>query len=366
MSTRAFKRSGTAFYPTLLGPNTIEPVLPPGVYLVKHHPLMGYYVEQQETFTLPAKLYGRVNQQAQRIVDTFLDRPGTTGVLLSGQKGAGKTMLTKRVSQLAMVSHNVPTLMVNQPFSGDEFNEFLTSIEQPCIVLFDEFEKVYEAESQQKLLTLLDGTFCSKKLFLLTCNKRHRIDENLQNRPGRIYYSMDFVGLDNDFIRDYCEDQLANMAHLRGVLNVSMCFSHFTFDMLKALVEEMNRYGESASDALQMLNIQPSGDDSAYYTIEAVRNGEPLVCQDQSHNTVRRNPMTLKGFNVTFDGYDDDEPAAPSGALRGTETFTLTADNLQAINQEAGIFIFSTHCPDTQIHLYRVRPSTLVTNYDSH
>jgi hypothetical protein len=58
------------------------------------------------------------------------------------------------------------------------------------------------------MLTLLDGVFPSKKLFILTCNDKWRIDKHMRNRPGCIFYMLDFKGLDADFIREYCEDRL--------------------------------------------------------------------------------------------------------------------------------------------------------------
>jgi hypothetical protein len=37
----------------------------------------------------------------------------------------------------------VSTIVMNEPWSGERFNAFIQSIRQPCIMLFDEFEKVY-------------------------------------------------------------------------------------------------------------------------------------------------------------------------------------------------------------------------------
>ncbi|HRZ82907.1 MAG TPA: hypothetical protein P5069_10620, partial [Candidatus Hydrogenedentes bacterium] len=45
----------------------------------------------------------------------------------------------------------------------EAFNTFMQAIEQPLVVLFDEFEKVYDDQEQQALLTLLDGVYPSNK-----------------------------------------------------------------------------------------------------------------------------------------------------------------------------------------------------------
>ena len=70
----------------------------------------------------------------------------------------------------------------------------MQDIEQPCIILFDEFEKVYDDQDQEKALTLLDGVFPSRKLFIMTVNNKWRVNEHMRNRPGRIYYMLDFAG----------------------------------------------------------------------------------------------------------------------------------------------------------------------------
>jgi hypothetical protein len=56
--------------------------------------------------------------------------------------------------------------------------------------------------NQDAILTLLDGTYPSNILFLLTVNDKHKITTNMRNRPGRIYYTLDFAGLTPEFIRE--------------------------------------------------------------------------------------------------------------------------------------------------------------------
>ena len=128
-------------------------------------------------------------------------------------------------------------------FRSDDFNSFLSAINQPSIVMFDEFEKVYDREGQEKILTLLDGTFQSQKLFLLTSNDKWKLDNNMKNQPGRIFYLMEFEGLDEDFIRQYCEDRLIDKSKTNQIVKISTLFDKFNFDMLTAFVEEVNRYG---------------------------------------------------------------------------------------------------------------------------
>jgi len=360
--TRVYRRDGNSFWPTSDADLAIEQALPPGTYAVNHHPVRGFYAERIADFDLPAKLYGDVNRQAERIVNTFLERPAGTGALLSGQKGAGKTMLTKRVAQLAQSQHGIPTLVVTNDYQGDEFNAFIGGMSQPVVVLFDEFEKVYDREKQAQLLTLFDGLYNSKKLFLLTCNDRFRVDVHLLNRPGRLYYALEFTGLSRAFVEEYCADKLLNLANLGGVLSVAAFFNDFSFDMLQALVEEMNRYGETATQAMQMLNMRPHSEDSGVYDVRGVRNGQAIQCDGQSHDTIQRSPLGMDGMEVTFYGYDEDK--APEGGITDHETYTLDVNKLVKVDLASGVFVFGTNKPGVEVHFARRRAAASNLDYE--
>ena len=230
--------------------------IPNGNFVVCAKPFTGeLYLKATDPFVMPPKLYGDTVKDGEKILKTFHSRDKSTGVLLVGDKGSGKSLLAKYIAHTA----NMPVILITSPLAGDTFMRFLDSIKQDCVVLFDEFEKVYDEESQQKMLTLFDGVFVSKKLFLLTCNKKELIDENMINRPGRIYYNMAFGGLTENFIAEYCQDKLETFSEVfvKEVVKVSRKFKAFTFDMLSAVVEERNRYGEELEDMLNMLNVAP-------------------------------------------------------------------------------------------------------------
>lgn len=234
----------------------LHKVLPTGNYAIRNS-IMGFYLEQIDGFAIPSKIYGDTSKHADRILKTFFSRPASTGVMLTGEKGSGKTLLAKMLTHRAAGSFNIPTLLVNEPFHGDAFNTFIQSIEQPCVVLFDEFEKVYDNDEQEAALTLLDGVFPSKKLFVITCNDKWRVNQHMRNRPGRIFYMIEYTGLPLSFIREYCQDNLVQKEYIDKVCEITSLFSEFNFDMLSALVEEMNRYSETPQDALRWLNAKP-------------------------------------------------------------------------------------------------------------
>jgi hypothetical protein len=295
-----FLKSGNTYRVASDEAMDIHRKLPAGNYVIKLNEMTGeLYLEGIDDFTIPSKIYGNCLKHTDKIIRTFTDRDNATGVMMTGEKGSGKTLLTKNVS-IQLAKQGIPTIVINAPWNGDKFNTFIQNIEQPCAILFDEFEKTYnERDEQEAILTLLDGVFPTKKLFMLTCNDKWRIDQHMRNRPGRIYYMIDFKGLDADFIRQYCGDNLENKGHIETIVNVGSLFAEFNFDMLKSLVEEMNRYNESPQEALEMLNAKPEFDSGTEYTIKIVHNGREI--KTPRNDKFAGNPLQPKGVDIEFD-----------------------------------------------------------------
>lgn len=363
--TQAYMQSGRTFKPVDTEAINIQTALPPGTYTVAVTPV-GYHLEKVEDFTLPVKLYGNTNVQADRIASTFLDRPAGTGVLLSGPKGAGKTMLTKRISQKLMAEQGVITILVNQPLCGEGFNSFIQDIAQPAVILFDEFEKVYDRDDQARLLTLFDGTYPSKKLFLLTCNNRFKVDSYMLNRPGRLYYALDFKSLDREFIADYCADNLKNMANVTGVMTASGFFTEFSFDMLKALVEEMNRYNETATESMKVLNMKPESDEGGVFDVTAWRNGKQITGSGYHYEVCDGSPLSKKEWTLYVHAADTDEgQVAKPGDVKRTEQFHLDITKLLAVQDHGDTLVFESTTPGVTMRFKRKPLYSANHNYDA-
>lgn len=338
-----FTKMGSEWMPSG-GPSTdIHAKLPPGNYVVKAIPMVGtLYLEEAPLFKPPGKVYGSLVSKVNRIMATFQDRGRSTGVLLTGEKGGGKTLMARLIS-LEAYKAKMPTIMVNIPLGCDRLAALLQAIEQPAAVLFDEFEKTYgdanggwnrgeeerDVPSQQQILTILDGVFPTGKLFVFTCNDKWALDRHLHNRPGRIFYSIEFGGMEPGAVLEYCKDRLKDQKQVDEACRLAAMFVRFNFDMLQALVEEMNRFGEGALEAMEMLNIKPEYDAKQSHRAELVYKGKVIRPNDSEPVYIDKSPLLMPYIQ----GYVDPGEG-------GTRAFTLKASDLVKADHVKGIFVY--------------------------
>ena len=274
----------------------IRSKLPVGTYQVGLHPDFGYYLDTVEDMSNPAKLYGPVTDQIERFMATYMSRQSNTGILLTGEKGSGKTLMLRALSK----------------WSGDAFNKFIQSIDQPCMLSFDEFDKVYGAvgrrygednssSEQDQLLSIMDGTFGGKKLFVFTANRASYVSKHMMNRPGRIFYHVKYRGLEEGVIDDYCQEVLKNKEHIKSVHVVATQIDGFNFDMLKGIVEEMNRYGEEAPEAVALMNIAPESSSYVSWTAAVTKDGHPLDRLILAGTGLHHHPLSHKQVVINMD-----------------------------------------------------------------
>lgn len=144
------------------------------------------------------------------------DTKNTTGILLTGDKGSGKTVTAKVIAQKA----NLPIVVIHSETLLTELNDFFKSFDDPVCILFDEVDKNF---ATRDLLTFLDGIQkTTKKLVVMTANDSNRIDEFLKNRCSRVRYYRNYNILED--AKEYAE----MIAKDRGLENVDEVVSFIT------------------------------------------------------------------------------------------------------------------------------------------
>lgn len=254
--------------------------LQPAVYTVGQN-IFGFYLEFiKNSFEIPQKIYGSTRARAEKVVKTYESRSRSTGVLLTGDKGSGKTMLSSVVAN-KMLEKGLPVILIEQPYEGSEFITFLSNIGE-CVLFFDEFAKVFskkiqddvDTSSQDSLLSVFDGTHSIKRLILLTENETFGINSYMLNRPGRIFYHFKYKKLEEELVREYCLDHNIPNEIIDAILLRIDSSREFSFDALKAVVEEYLRFHEDIKEIFQCLNIEEPREFSSYMKVVKVFNKE--------------------------------------------------------------------------------------------
>lgn len=230
--------------------------LPKGIYRTQTDMFGNIFLIAADDFSLPEKIYGHVQMRAQRIINTYEERQGSTGVLLSGEKGAGKTMLAKYISMEALEKGYSTIICGGDAVLSGAFISFMESLVEPAIIMMDEFEKMFEdTESQNHLLSLFDGVSEGKKLYILTANDPQKINDYFKARPGRLFYNFRYNKLDKEVIEEVLTDNEVPQEFATALIEYVDACETFNFDSLMAIVEEHKRYQLTFDETIEGLNI---------------------------------------------------------------------------------------------------------------
>lgn len=235
--------------------------LPTQTYIVRFSQNRGFYLEKYvEMEIAESKIYGVHTEKVFKVLNSFEKVNRSLGVILSGDKGIGKSLFAKLLAIEAM-KKGIPLIVVDTYVPG--VASYIESIEQDVMVLFDEFDKTFgevkskdgDASPQSHLLSLFDGLSGGKKLFVITCNELRKLNDYLINRPGRFHYHFRFEYPSAGEIRDYLQDKLEpeQYGEIENVISFSSKIS-LNYDCLRAIAFELKN-GSEFKDAIKDLNI---------------------------------------------------------------------------------------------------------------
>jgi len=195
----------------------------------------------------------------------------------------------------------------------------------------------------------------------LTCNDKWRIDQHMRNRPGRIFYMIDFKGLTSEFIIEYCNDNLNDKTHIDQIVKIATLFTEFNFDMLKAMVEDMNRYGETPQQVMQLLNAKPEYDnrDEAKFKVELFEaDGTQIEDKYLYNKTWNRNPLACNTITIELNDNGNDFISNILGDDTDSDvTYTFDQSELFNVNGQTGTFEYRAK-DGTRLKLTREKQQT--------
>lgn len=270
--------------------------LPAQTYIVRFNKMSGFYLEKYSDIAIKEeKIYGAHQEKVEKALKTFAGFDRNLGVILSGNKGIGKSLFAKLLAAEA-IKRGLPLIVIDSFIPG--IASYIESIDQEVVVLFDEFDKTFgniktsenEADPQAGLLSLFDGIAQGKKLFVITCNELRHLNDYLINRPGRFHYHFRFDYPSDAEVRAYLEDKISTGYYdeITKVISFSKRVP-LNYDCLRSIAYELNN-GEAFETAIQDLNIINMS--SEKYNL-ALHYEENFV-------------MTAKGIYMDLFGGDDD------------------------------------------------------------
>lgn len=245
--------------------------LPAAFYEVGFSEMSGFYLSRHHDIAVTEKVYGKHLAKADKVLRSFSNTHRNLGVILSGKKGIGKSMFAKLLS-IKAVKSGLPVILVERFIPG--VASYLESIEQECVVMFDEYDKTFggvkqedgKAGAQTEMLGLFDGMAQGKKLFVITCNELSRLSDYLVNRPGRFHYHIRFDCPSEEEVREYLVDAMDEAYHKE--IDKVVAFSKkvdLNYDCLRAIAFELNN-GEPFETAILDMNIVNT--DTVKYNVE--------------------------------------------------------------------------------------------------
>lgn len=142
-------------------------------------------LKENDELNLPKKIYStKVDDTFKKRIITYFNKANTntTGVMLAGVKGTGKTVMMKSLAK----ESGLPIIVVNPDYPEGKLIKFFKSFTTPVCVLFDEVEKNFKTEH---MLDFLDGVEKTvQKLVIMTCNDLSQVSQYMQDRCSRIRY----------------------------------------------------------------------------------------------------------------------------------------------------------------------------------
>lgn len=244
-------------------------------------------LEETTPFSMPSKVYctSRDKRFIEKVLNSYkLSENGFTGVMLSGLKGSGKTIMAKSIAN----ESNLPIINIDKsirPWALKVLVELLgdTNI---CF-MFDEIDKLLEDYDDSALLQILDGADTKgKHMILFTCNNEECISEYLIDRCSRIRYWRKFGEISPSLIMEILNDKLNDKKEVESLTDfIKDNFEICSFDNIASFINEVNNYPTT--------------------TFEELFEDMNLTSKNGQIKPAKRNSRFIKSNKKRSESYDD-------------------------------------------------------------
>lgn len=189
-----------------------------------------------------------------RVLNNFnSSEKNTAGVLLTGDKGTGKSVTAKVLAEKAQL----PIIVINPDMEEKYLEEFFKEFNQPVCVLFDEVDKNFDT---RKMLTFLDGMHkTAKKLVIMTANDEDNLSNYIKNRCSRIRYYRHYSMLEDakEYAELICDEK--GVDNKEEIVNfIIKNIKYPSIDNISSFIDEViftKEWKLSLKEVLEFMNI---------------------------------------------------------------------------------------------------------------
>ena len=218
---------------------------------------------------MPPKIYQTKKDKilVSRVIKNYQESDkNTTGVLLTGDKGTGKSVTAKIIASEA----KLPIVIINPSTEERLLEDFFKEFDTPVCILFDEVDKNFNTSN---MLTFLDGMHkTAKKLVIMTANNESELSSYIKNRCSRIrYYRHYDMFVDaKEYAEIICDDkQVEDKEKLVDFIIKNIKYP--SIDNISSFIDEViftKDWGLSYKEVLEFMNINVGEQDSPINTSE--------------------------------------------------------------------------------------------------
>ena len=237
-------------------PNGADYDLIPGkVYTLKYDDWEGDIFKENGLMNMPKKIYKSESDDIfiKNVINAFNNsEKNTTGVLLAGEKGTGKTVTAKLIAEQS----GLPIIVIDENYPAGRLINFFKAFETKVCILMDEVEKNYNTRS---MLSFLDGIHkTAKKLVLMTCNDIDQVDKYFVDRASRVRYLREYTMKDNlIYLEDILKDLDTTDENRRTIYNyISNKMENTSIDNMYTLLEEFKIQDVDLSNKMDLEFIE--------------------------------------------------------------------------------------------------------------